>query len=112
MKQLAATAALAHVFATLAGEPGNVHPEERSGAATIIHRADVAPERSTNAAPRGGLWPLYSSTEARMNYFEVMAPTPMHFHPDADHRLYVLEGMVVITCGTNTTTNGVGDFII
>jgi quercetin dioxygenase-like cupin family protein len=36
----------------------------------------------------------------------------MHFHPDADHRLYVLEGKIVVTCGTTTTTNGVGDFIV
>jgi quercetin dioxygenase-like cupin family protein len=36
----------------------------------------------------------------------------MHFHPDADHRLYVLEGRIVVTCGTVTTTNTPGDFII
>jgi len=85
---------------------------ERTGAAQIIHRADVIPDRATNAAARGGLFPLYSSAEARLNYFEVTARTAMHFHPDADHRLYVLEGKVVITCGTNTTTNTVGDFIV
>ena len=85
---------------------------ERIGAAQIIHRADVVPDRSTNGPARGGLFPLYSSAEARLNYFEVTSRTGMHFHPDADHRLYVLEGKVVIMCGTNTTTNTVGDFIV
>jgi quercetin dioxygenase-like cupin family protein len=91
-------------------------PSEITGAATVIHRVDALRGRATNstnsATSRGGLWPLYSSAEARLNYFEVAARTPMHFHPDADHRLYVLEGTLVVTCGTNTTTNTVGDFIV
>jgi mannose-6-phosphate isomerase-like protein (cupin superfamily) len=87
-------------------------PGEREGAAVVIHRADVMPKQSTNAVPRGGLWPLYSSPEARLNYFAVTSRTPVHFHPDADHRLYVLEGRIVVTCGTVTTTNTPGDFII
>ena len=36
----------------------------------------------------------------------------MHFHPDGEHRLYVLEGKVVVTAGTNVSTAGVGDFIV
>jgi mannose-6-phosphate isomerase-like protein (cupin superfamily) len=88
------------------------HRDERDGAATIIHRASVVPDRATNASPRGGLWPLYSTPEARLNYFEVAGRTSLHFHPDAEHRLYVLEGKVLVTCGTNTTTAVVGDFIV
>ena len=88
------------------------HPDEREGAATIIHRANVVPDHSTNGAARGGLWPLYSTPEARLNYFAVTGRTPLHFHPDAEHRLYVLEGKVLVTCGTNTTTAIVGDFIV
>jgi quercetin dioxygenase-like cupin family protein len=88
------------------------HPDERDGAAKIIHRAEVVPDHSTNGAARGGLWPLYSTPEARLNYFEVTGRTPLHFHPDAEHRLYVLEGKVVVTAGTNTMTVTVGDFIV
>ena len=88
------------------------HPEERDGGARITHRADVVPDRSNNTAARGGLWPLYSSADARMNYFEVAGRTPLHFHPDAEHRLYVLEGQVLVTCGTNATKATVGDFIV
>lgn len=99
--------------ATFANDPLAVrHPDERDGAATIIHRASVVPDRSTNGAARGGLWPLYSTPEARLNYFEVTGRASLHFHPDADHRLYVLEGKVLVTCGTNTTTAIVGDFIV
>ena len=94
------------------GPAATSHPDEHDGAATIIHRASVVPDRSTNSATRGGLWPLYSTPEARLNYFEVTGRTSLHFHPDADHRLYVLEGKVAVTCGTNTTTAVVGDFIV
>ncbi|HEX4646331.1 MAG TPA: cupin domain-containing protein [Verrucomicrobiae bacterium] len=90
------------------------HPEERDGAATIIHRADVIRNRGTNgsnSAPMR-LWPLLSTPEARMNYVEVAGPSSLHFHPDADHRLYVLEGSVVVTAGTNVTTASIGDLII
>jgi quercetin dioxygenase-like cupin family protein len=90
------------------------HPDERDGAATIIHRSDVIRNRGTNggnSAPMR-LWPLLSTPEARMNYVEIAGPSSLHFHPDADHRLYVLEGSVVVTAGTNTTTATAGDLII
>jgi quercetin dioxygenase-like cupin family protein len=109
--QFAALAVITSIAFAVETSP-DLKPGERTGAAQIIHRADIVPDRSTNAPARGGLFPLFSSSEARLNYFEVTARTPMHFHPDADHRLYVLEGKVVITCGTNTTTNTVGDFIV
>lgn len=88
------------------------HPDERAGTATIVHRGDVIPARQTNGAPRGGLWSLHSSPESRINYFEVTSRTGLHFHPDADHKLYVLEGNLVVTAGTITTVAVVGDFII
>ena len=99
-------------IAAAAGSNATRHTDERDGAAKIIHRADVVPDRSTNGAARGGLWPLYATPEARLNYFEVTGKTPLHFHRDAEHRLYVLEGKLLVTCGTNTTTTTVGDFIV
>jgi len=98
--------------AVAADEPSTRHSEERAGVAKIIHRADVIPNGATNVSPRGGLWPLYSTPEARLNYFEVTGRTALHFHPDAEHRLYVLEGKLVVIAGTNTTTASVGDFIV
>ncbi len=47
-----------------------------------------------------------------MNYVEVTGRSSLHFHPDADHKLYVLEGKVAVTAGTNTTLATVGDLII
>ena len=88
------------------------HPAERDGMATLIHRADMVRDRSTNSTAPMRLWPLHASAEARMNYVEVAGRTGLHFHPDADHKLYVLEGSVLVTAGTNTTTAAVGDLII
>lgn len=81
---------------------------EREGAATVLHRDDVLHDRG------GGkhLWPLLNTPEARVNYFEVTSRGALHFHPDADHRLYVLEGTVLVTCGASTTKCMAGDFII
>jgi quercetin dioxygenase-like cupin family protein len=88
------------------------HPEELEGAAAIIHKADVVHDRSTNNMAPMRLWPLYSSPDARMNYVEVAGRSGLHFHPDADHKLYVLEGRVVVNAGTNTTIAAAGDLII
>ncbi len=88
------------------------HPEERDGAATLIHRADIIRNRDTNSTAPMRLWPLHATTEARMNYVEVAGRSSMHFHPDADHKLYVLEGRVVVTAGTNRSVATVGDLII
>ena len=93
-----------------AAEPTSRHPEEIEGVAAIIHKADVI-KQSTNGAPMR-LWPLHSTPESRMNYVEVTGRTGLHFHPDADHKLYVLEGELLVTCGTNTTPARVGDLII
>ena len=97
------------VVAASGEAPPARHPAERDGNATIIHRADVIHDRGTKGRH---LWPLYSNADVRLNYLEVTGRSGLHFHPDADHRLYVLEGKLVITVGTNTTTVAGGDFIV
>jgi quercetin dioxygenase-like cupin family protein len=92
-----------------AAEPAG---EERSGQAAIIHKSDVVKGRSTDSSSPMRLWPLLSTPEARMNYIEVAGRSGMHFHPDQDHRLYVLEGKVIVIAGPNTNTAVVGDLII
>ena len=99
--------------ATVAEEPAPArHPDERDGAATLIHRADVIRDRGTNSSATMRLWPLHATPESRMNYVEVTGRSSLHFHPDADHKLYVLEGKVAVTAGTNSTIATVGDLII
>jgi quercetin dioxygenase-like cupin family protein len=85
---------------------------EREGAATLIHRADVLRDRSLNSSAAMRVWPLHSTSDSRMNYVEVAGRSGLHFHPDADHKLYVLEGSVIVTTGTNTSTATAGDLII
>src|SRR5712691_10683227 len=85
---------------------------EREGAATLIHRADVLRDRSPNSAAAMRVWPLHATADSRMNYVEVAGRSGLHFHPDADHKLYVLEGSVLVTAGTNTSIATVGDLII
>ena len=80
----------------------------REGAATVLHRDDVLHDRGAGKH----LWPLLNTPEARVNYFEVTSRGALHFHPDADHRLYVLEGTVLVTCGATTSKCTAGDFII
>src|SRR5436305_14997283 len=47
-----------------------------------------------------------------MNYVEGTCLIVMHLHLDADNKLYVLEGQVVVTAGTNVTTDIAGNLII
>ncbi len=101
------------IRSTVAEDPAPVrHPDERDGAATLIHRADIIRDRGTNTSATMRLWPLHATAESRMNYVEVTGRSSLHFHPDADHKLYVLEGKVAVTAGTNTTIATVGDLII
>jgi len=101
------------LFAAFAADrSAALHPDEREGTATLIHRADIMRDRSTNSSTAMRLWPLYLNAESRMNYVEVAGRSPLHFHPDADHKLYVLEGRVVVIAGTNTTTATIGDLIV
>lgn len=88
------------------------HPDERDGTAIIIHKSEVIRDRSTNSSGPMRLWPLHSTPEARMNYVEVTGASGLHFHPDADHKLYVLEGHVIVIAGTNAITAVTGDLII
>ena len=88
------------------------HPQEVQGSAQIIHRADVIKGAETKAAGPMRLWPLHSTPESRMNYVEVTGRSGLHFHPDADHKLYVLEGRLLVTAGTNSTIARAGDLII
>jgi quercetin dioxygenase-like cupin family protein len=105
-------AVLVRSVAALADPAPARHPDERDGAATLIHRADVIRDRGTNTGATMRLWPLHATAESRMNYVEVTGRSSLHFHPDADHKLYVLEGNVAVTAGTNTTIAKVGDLII
>ncbi len=80
------------------------------GGAVLIHRADALRNRRPNGP--GGLWPVLSTPEARMNYLEITGPTAPHYHPDADHRLYLLEGNLVVVTGATTNLAIPGDLII
>ncbi len=97
----------------IAGDATALPTGEIAGKATILRRSEIIKERTPpdgNSPMR--LWPLLATPEARMNYVEVAGRSGMHFHPDADHRLYVLEGKVMVTAGTNTTVAAAGDLII
>ncbi len=87
------------------------HADEREGDAQLIHRADVLKDRGAPGNERH-LWPLIATPEARMSYFEVTGRSGMHFHPDADHRLYVLEGTVLVITGARTNTAIPGDLVV
>lgn len=85
------------------------HPDERDGTAIVIHGAEVLRDRGSSDRH---LWPLYSNADVRLNYFEVTGRSGTHFHPDADHRVYVLEGKLIVTVGSQTIHATVGDFIV
>src|ERR1051325_8485052 len=91
------------LISTAAAQDSERSPQERAGTAKIIRRSDVIKSgTATNRAAAMRLWPLYSTPESRMNYVEVTGRSALHFHPDADHKLYVLEGRVVVIAGTNS----------
>jgi quercetin dioxygenase-like cupin family protein len=100
------------IVALAVADPATRHPKERDGSAAVIHRSDVIRNADAAGSAPMRLWPLYSSPESRMNYVQVAGRSPMHLHPDADHKLYVLEGRVTVVAGTNTSIASAGDLII
>jgi len=112
MKFLLLAASLAILLIQTARAQEALNPGERLGTATILHRENVLTNRTATTTGPMRLWSLYSSPESRMNYVEVTGRSAMHFHPDADHKLYVLEGDVVVFSGTNQITATPGDLII
>src|SRR5437899_10528123 len=89
-----------------------LHPQEVQGTAQIIRREDVIKDAETNSRGPMRLLPLHSTPQSRMNYVEVTGRSGMHFHPDADHKLYVLEGTLLTVPATNRMTPKARDLII
>ena len=106
---LSLTRLVLFLFLVRAANASDAPPPPVEGTAIVQHKAEVLKDRGLGGRH---LWPLLASPEARMNYFEVIGRGALHYHPDADHRLYVLEGTVVVTCGKTTTTCTAGDFIV
>ena len=85
---------------------------EKPGTTQILHRADVIRNEIEKGTGPMRLWPLLATPEARMSYVEITGRSSSHYHPDQDHRLYVLEGEVLVTGGTNQSLAKAGDLII
>jgi mannose-6-phosphate isomerase-like protein (cupin superfamily) len=70
---------------------------EMSGVAVTVYTAGI---------DTGGAWSLVDITLARYT-----CGLPLHVHPHTTERLTVLEGLLVCTLGTRTSTLGRGDRI-
>jgi mannose-6-phosphate isomerase-like protein (cupin superfamily) len=57
------------------------------------------------------IWWLESAADASTRLLEVNGTIELHYHPDVDHRMVVLDGELIVRAGAKTVTLKAGDFV-
>jgi mannose-6-phosphate isomerase-like protein (cupin superfamily) len=73
---------------------------------TIVHTHELMEKE-----PKKNLWTLHQSATSRSNLVRMHGPGVRHFHPDAEHSLYVISGTVKATVADEKFTLTAGDYI-
>src|SRR5262245_2375065 len=90
---LAATAAIAQAQKDKTAEPRVVHRKQL---------LETKPAREWAKVLRS--WDLETSPDAVARLHEVLGASPRHIHPDADERIFVIEGKVHMVVGSVEAT--------
>jgi mannose-6-phosphate isomerase-like protein (cupin superfamily) len=88
-----------------------LHPLEKTGDGVIIRTSELIKQKPEGDSPTVRVWNIHQTALSRNNLVEMKGPTSLHVHPDADHRLFVIEGELKVFIGTQVTIAKVGDFI-
>jgi quercetin dioxygenase-like cupin family protein len=68
-------------------------------------------EVSATEPRRSNLWTLRRDETIRINLVEISSHLPLHIHPDADHSILVIRGVLIATVGAKNYRMEQGDFI-
>src|SRR5262249_50046310 len=80
-----------------------------SGQPTLVHTGELM-QAKPNGEPTGSrVWTLHKTEHSRTNLVEMRGELGRHFHPDAEHSLYVIRGEVEVEAGELKTTLKAGD---
>src|SRR5437879_5123043 len=77
--------ALASAPDTIAAEAAPLHP-------FLVHTADLMETKPNGDPVHSRVWTLHKTDRSRTNLVEMRGELGRHFHPDAEHSLYVIKG--------------------
>jgi quercetin dioxygenase-like cupin family protein len=80
-------------------------------APTLVRTRELMEREPNPSTTTGHLWRLHQSATSRTNLVEMRGEAGEHFHPDAEHSLYVISGEVMVRAGDLETTLRAGDYI-
>jgi quercetin dioxygenase-like cupin family protein len=103
--------AIGGLLVTAALAQGTQGAKDKPTAPSVVRRDEVMktkPAREVANALRS--WDLETRPEAQARLHEVMGTMPKHTHPDADERIFVIEGEIQMELGDLNVTLKAGDY--
>jgi mannose-6-phosphate isomerase-like protein (cupin superfamily) len=98
---------------------GAVEPPGPADPAKEVHQEGLMVKRSAilKTEPVADLgvaryWAVEKKKDVMCLLAEISGTVPMHFHPDGVHRMYMLEGKLRCTIGTETMVMEPGDYML
>lgn len=88
------------------------HPEEVSAHGVMVKRSELVQKKPDSDLGVARIWVVEKKADVQCLLVEVSGTIPMHFHPDGVHRMYVVEGKLRMTIGTETMDMEAGDFMM
>ena len=74
-------------------------------------RAKIKTQDAEDTETSVRVWNLKKDNTIRINLVEIREETTKHKHPDADHSIIIIEGIVKVLVGNKIDTLSKGDFI-
>ena len=114
LQQIAfAVVALACAVAGAEGVPPE-HPQEATGDGLLFDaRTEMASKKPTAEWPGiGRIWNIEKTSGITVNLVELTGTLPMHFHPDCEDWLFLIEGQAKLLVGGKEVVMKPGDFWI
>jgi len=106
----AAKAAEAKPVAAASGEGKPAAPSEAKP--ITAHAKETLASKPTRDFPNAiRSWDLESSPDINVRLHEITGTVPMHIHNDAQERVFLVEGEVVMTVGDQKFTMKPGDYV-
>jgi len=88
------------------------HSDEVSGHGLMVKRSELVQKKPNSDLGPARIWVVERKDDVQCLFVEVSGTIPMHFHPDGVHRMYVIEGKLRMTIGTETMDMETGDFMM
>jgi quercetin dioxygenase-like cupin family protein len=88
------------------------HAGEVEAEGLMVKRSEVVKKESAADLGVARVWIVEKGKDVQSLLVELNGTLPMHFHPDGVHRMYVVEGKLLMTIGKETMAMEPGDYMM